>query len=328
MANLTISNRSAADTPGRRPRRGARAGDDGADLAPGHGLPRKSVSHLKSVIADLELAGKVGEVTTLAAVPDVAAKLVVLAGVGALVQRPTARSRTSAKGVGAAIRSLSKKKKVAVVVPGTSRRGRVRRRRGRGPRGVCRVQGAARRSTDAVRLGRARRSRPTRPRARPSSVLRRSARPSRTPATWSTCRRTCSTRRRSSTRSPTASGHQGQAQVLRHEGAAAPAASAASSASARARPTRRGSRSSATPRPGPKASIAFVGKGITFDSGGLCIKPANGMLTMKCDMAGAAAVAASRPRHRRARSARRRHRLPLPGREHAELARRSARATS
>lgn len=38
--------------------------------------------------------------------------------------------------------------------------------------------------------------------------------------------------------------------------------------------------------------IAIVGKGITFDSGGLCIKPANGMATMKCDMAGAAAVAA------------------------------------
>ncbi|WP_074045452.1 leucyl aminopeptidase [Dermacoccus nishinomiyaensis] len=38
--------------------------------------------------------------------------------------------------------------------------------------------------------------------------------------------------------------------------------------------------------------ISIVGKGITFDSGGLCIKPANGMATMKCDMAGAAAVAA------------------------------------
>lgn len=37
--------------------------------------------------------------------------------------------------------------------------------------------------------------------------------------------------------------------------------------------------------------IAIVGKGITFDSGGLCIKPASGMATMKCDMAGAAAVA-------------------------------------
>ena len=33
-----------------------------------------------------------------------------------------------------------------------------------------------------------------------------------------------------------------------------------------------------------------MGKGITFDSGGLSIKPANSMGTMKCDMAGAAAV--------------------------------------
>ena len=39
--------------------------------------------------------------------------------------------------------------------------------------------------------------------------------------------------------------------------------------------------------------LAFVGKGITFDSGGLCIKPATGMVTMKSDMAGAAAVAAA-----------------------------------
>ena len=42
-----------------------------------------------------------------------------------------------------------------------------------------------------------------------------------------------------------------------------------------------------------KSHVAFVGKGITFDSGGLCIKPAEGMITMKCDMAGAAAVAAA-----------------------------------
>ncbi len=37
-------------------------------------------------------------------------------------------------------------------------------------------------------------------------------------------------------------------------------------------------------------TIALVGKGITFDSGGLSIKPANGMMDMKKDMAGAAAV--------------------------------------
>lgn len=37
--------------------------------------------------------------------------------------------------------------------------------------------------------------------------------------------------------------------------------------------------------------LALVGKGITFDSGGLSLKPPAGMITMKCDMAGAAAVA-------------------------------------
>jgi len=36
--------------------------------------------------------------------------------------------------------------------------------------------------------------------------------------------------------------------------------------------------------------LALVGKGVTFDSGGLSIKPAEGMKTMKCDMAGAATV--------------------------------------
>jgi len=37
-------------------------------------------------------------------------------------------------------------------------------------------------------------------------------------------------------------------------------------------------------------SIALVGKGVTFDSGGLSIKPSDGMIDMKCDMAGAATV--------------------------------------
>ena len=40
----------------------------------------------------------------------------------------------------------------------------------------------------------------------------------------------------------------------------------------------------------PKKRIALVGKGITFDSGGLDIKPASSMLTMKDDMSGAACV--------------------------------------
>ncbi|GAB3195213.1 leucyl aminopeptidase [Nocardioides hungaricus] len=41
---------------------------------------------------------------------------------------------------------------------------------------------------------------------------------------------------------------------------------------------------------GATRHLALVGKGITFDSGGLTIKPAQGMGDMKSDMAGAAAV--------------------------------------
>jgi leucyl aminopeptidase len=44
---------------------------------------------------------------------------------------------------------------------------------------------------------------------------------------------------------------------------------------------------------GAKAHLALVGKGITYDSGGLSIKPAGSMMTMKCDMAGAASVVAA-----------------------------------
>jgi leucyl aminopeptidase len=43
----------------------------------------------------------------------------------------------------------------------------------------------------------------------------------------------------------------------------------------------------------PKGHIALVGKGITFDSGGLSLKPANFMEEMKDDMSGAAAVCAA-----------------------------------
>ncbi len=42
--------------------------------------------------------------------------------------------------------------------------------------------------------------------------------------------------------------------------------------------------------PSPRYSVALVGKGITFDAGGLSIKTGTGMMSMKTDMAGAAAV--------------------------------------
>jgi len=45
-----------------------------------------------------------------------------------------------------------------------------------------------------------------------------------------------------------------------------------------------------TPKDKSKKTVAIVGKGVTFDSGGLCLKPAGSMLTMKMDMAGSAVV--------------------------------------
>ncbi|MFF7755851.1 leucyl aminopeptidase [Streptomyces sp. NPDC007971] len=62
-----------------------------------------------------------------------------------------------------------------------------------------------------------------------------------------------------------------------------------------------GGGSAATPRlvklsyTHPKAGkhLAFVGKGITYDSGGISLKPAGHNETMKCDMSGAAAVFAA-----------------------------------
>ncbi|MFS0736336.1 leucyl aminopeptidase [Sphingomonas sp. 1P06PA] len=42
---------------------------------------------------------------------------------------------------------------------------------------------------------------------------------------------------------------------------------------------------------GDAAPVAFVGKGVTFDTGGISIKPAGGMEDMKWDMGGAGAVA-------------------------------------
>jgi leucyl aminopeptidase len=47
-------------------------------------------------------------------------------------------------------------------------------------------------------------------------------------------------------------------------------------------------------KPSGKArkKVALVGKGVTFDSGGLSLKPAGSMMDMKCDMAGSATVIA------------------------------------
>ncbi len=44
---------------------------------------------------------------------------------------------------------------------------------------------------------------------------------------------------------------------------------------------------------GARSSVVLVGKGITFDTGGISLKPTTAMNTMKSDMSGAAAIAAA-----------------------------------
>jgi leucyl aminopeptidase len=66
--------------------------------------------------------------------------------------------------------------------------------------------------------------------------------------------------------------------VMQWWGAGRPAGSAAS-------------REGEQPEVDENGPLAFVGKGVTFDTGGISIKPAAGMEEMKWDMAGAAAVA-------------------------------------
>jgi leucyl aminopeptidase len=48
-----------------------------------------------------------------------------------------------------------------------------------------------------------------------------------------------------------------------------------------------------TPAKTAKKTIALVGKGVTFDTGGINLKPSSGMEAMKADMSGAATVAAT-----------------------------------
>ncbi len=45
-----------------------------------------------------------------------------------------------------------------------------------------------------------------------------------------------------------------------------------------------------TPAGGAEISVALVGKGVTYDSGGMSLKPSDGQQTMRCDMGGAGTV--------------------------------------
>jgi leucyl aminopeptidase len=293
VTTLTLSTRSAGDAAVDALVVAVVAGgspDSGATLAPGHGLGRRTVTHLTSAIADLELAGKVGEVTKLAAVPDVKARVVVLAGVGELgSDADTAALEDVRKGIGSAVRALSGRAKAAVVVPGSSTALVAAVAEGVSL-GAYAVSKAGVTSTDAVGsvalIGPG--DSAARAAVKRASALGEAVAYTRDlvnlppnllyPETFvdSLAERVKGTKVKLKSYDMKAlrAGGFGGTVGVGQGSVNDPRIAVLTYAPAR-----------------PKATLAFVGKGITFDSGGLCIKPASGMLTMKCDMAGAAAVA-------------------------------------
>ena len=109
-------------------------------------------------------------------------------------------------------------------------------------------------------------------------------------ATWSTSRRRASHRPGWRSGRPTSSSRWGWRSRCGTSIASRPSGSAGWRRCRGARRSRPGWSGSTTVPAVARGKLAFVGKGIVFDSGGLSIKPADGMMAMKTDMAGAAAV--------------------------------------
>lgn len=279
---------------------------EGADLASGHGLPRKAVAHLQAVLSDLEAKGELDEVVRVVSVPGVAATSVVLTGLG----DGTTRQRSHEPDVlraaaSAALRALRTKNSVAVALPtpdpaalaavadgayagcyayakprpdgapATSRRGKSA---ASSPKTGPKISVVASEGTKANKdiVARAAILGESRDFVRdlvnsPPNLLY--------PQTFVEQVRGAI----ASTKAKVTVTVLDEKALLKGGfggivGVGQGSANPPRIATLRYTPARK------------RGSVAFVGKGITFDSGGLCIKPALGMLTMKSDMAGAAAV--------------------------------------
>ncbi|HSO63612.1 MAG TPA: leucyl aminopeptidase [Ornithinibacter sp.] len=306
MTSLSLTTRSPADLAVDTLVVGSVRTPDGADLATGHGLPRKAVVHLQAVLADLEATGKPDEVVRVVAVPGVKATSVVLTGLGQGTSRRTSFPHPSLRNAaGAALRSVRTKKTVALALPtpdvqslsavadgayaGCYDYDRTAPLGGRpaGGRGAARPAGPRVSVVSGAGLGKAAKDAVAR-----AAVLGAAR-------DWA---------RDLVNAPPNVLFPQSFADTVKKRAAASSAKVSVSVLDDKALAkggfggiTGVGQGSVNGPRivtmswspTSPTASVALVGKGITFDSGGLNIKPSAGMVTMKCDMAGAAAVAAT-----------------------------------
>jgi leucyl aminopeptidase len=305
VTTVNLSDRSAHDVKADALVLATVSSGGSAALAEGHGLPRETANHLTSVLATLSAKGKADEVLKLAAVPGVKAPLVVLTGLGEITNGPSTEALRRA--AGAATRALSGAGTVAVALPGTgadevaavaegaalgcyryagvrgsaakAAKGADRKDKDTAPGTVTVVTGAAKDKAVKAAVKRAAVLADATAYARdlvntPPNLL--------FPQSFAD-----SVKERAGAASAKVSVKVLDDKALLKGGFGGIIGVGQGSVN----PPRIVELSWKPAR--AKASIAYVGKGITFDSGGLCIKPPASMLTMKSDMAGAAAVAAT-----------------------------------
>ena len=299
MTTVSVSDRAPHDLKADALVLGTVAADGAAVLAAGHGLPRGAVTHVAASLKALGASGAADEVVTLASVPGVSAPLVVLTGLGEATARTTSFDpEVLRRAAGAAVRSLKAAAKVVVALPGSD---------------AVSVGAAA----EGAALGAYRYAGVRGPKAKPTKGV--------SAVTVVTSEARVKAVKAAATRAGVLADAKAYARDLVNTppNKLFPQSFADSvkerNASSSAKVTVKvldekallkggfggivgvGQGSVNPPRivvltwapARAKGSVALVGKGITFDSGGLNLKPATGMITMKSDMAGAAAVAAT-----------------------------------
>jgi len=295
VTTLTVSDRNAAELKGDALVLVSIQTEHGAGLAPGHGLGEQTVAHLQAALSTLRAKGRADEVVKLVSVPGVAAALVVVTGAGKVAaQDGPLDPEAVRRAVGSATRQLSGLTKAIVIAPGQS------------------VAEAAAAAEGALFGAYTVSSTAADPASAPVKSLTVVSPDARHAGLRAAIRRAVALGEATTfardlvNQAPNdlypqtfaaqikkrAAGSSVRVSVLDESGLAHGGFGGHLTV---------GGGSSRGPRlvtlryhqAKAKKHVAFVGKGITFDSGGLAIKPTTSMTTMKCDMAGAAAVASA-----------------------------------
>jgi len=298
VTTLSVSDRNAAELKGDALVLVSVETDKGAALAPGHGLGDETVAHLESALMTLRAKGGSDEVVKLVSVPGVAAALVVVTGAGkAAADGGSLDAEAVRRAVGSATRQLSGSSKAIVVVPGAEVADATATAEG-AVLGAYAIPSAAAGEAKAPVTSITVVSPVARDRGLRAAVKRAIAIGEATTYTRDLVNQppnelypetfAADIKKR-------AVGTLVKVSILDEAGLARGGFNGHLTV---------GSGSDRGPRlvtmrykPAQASKqhkhVAFVGKGITFDSGGLAIKPGPSMATMKCDMAGAAAVASA-----------------------------------